>query len=116
MGRRRGARVALTRLVQRARTLRGVRQPSSRWQPRRGSQMARLGGFVNKLLTLTTGLGLTVATIAPVAQAQPTDTTRISTEPLFTKRDAWIALGFAAGTVALYPADRYFARKLQTPH
>ena len=78
--------------------------------------MARLGGYVNKLLTLTTGLGLAVATIAPVAQAQPTDTTHISTEPLFTKRDAWIALGFAAGTVALYPADRYFARKLQTPH
>ncbi len=71
---------------------------------------------MNKLLTLTTGLGLAVATIAPVAQAQPTDTTHISTEPLFTKRDAWIALGFAAGTVALYPADRYFARKLQTPH
>ena len=78
--------------------------------------MARLGGYVNKLLTLTTGLGLAVATVAPVAQAQPTDTTHISTEPLFTKRDAWIALGFAAGTVALYPADRYFARKLQTPH
>jgi membrane-associated phospholipid phosphatase len=77
--------------------------------------MARLGGFVNKLLTLTTGLGLAVATTAPVAQAQPTDTTKISTEPLFTKRDAWIAVGFAAGTVALYPADRYFARKLQTP-
>jgi membrane-associated phospholipid phosphatase len=78
--------------------------------------MARLGGYVNKLLTLTTGLGLAVATIAPVARAQPTDTTKISTEPLFTKRDAWIALGFAAGTVALYPADQYFARKLQTPH
>src|SRR5678815_2454776 len=78
--------------------------------------MARLGGFVNKVLTLTTGLGLAVATVAPVAQAQPTDTTHISTEPLFTKRDAWVALGFAAGTVALYPADRYFARKLQTPH
>ena len=78
--------------------------------------MARLGGRVNKLLTLTTGLGLAVATIAPVAQAQPTDTTHISQEPLFTNRDAWVALGFAAGTVALYPADRYFARKLQTPH
>jgi len=78
--------------------------------------MARLGGRVNKLLALTTGLGLATATIAPVAQAQPTDTTKISAEPLFTKRDAWIALGFAAGTVALYPADQYFARKLQTPH
>ena len=49
------------------------------------------------------------------ATAQPTDTTRISTEPLFTHRDAWIATGFVAGTLAMYPADRYFARKLQTP-
>ena len=67
---------------------------------------------MNKLLSLTTGLAL--ATSA-VAAAQPTDTTKISHEPLFTSRDAWIAAGFVAGTVALYPADRYFARKLQTP-
>jgi hypothetical protein len=67
---------------------------------------------VNKLLSFTTGLAL--ATSA-VAAAQPTDTTKISHEPLFTSRDAWIAAGFVAGTVALYPADRYFARKLQTP-
>ena len=59
--------------------------------------MARLGGFVNKLLTLTTGLGLAVATIAPVAQAQPADTTHISHDPLFTTRDAWIASGVRCG-------------------
>jgi membrane-associated phospholipid phosphatase len=63
---------------------------------------------------LATGLALTG--IAPVASAQPADTTHISTEPLFTARDAWVAVGFLAGTVALYPADQYFARKLQTPH
>jgi hypothetical protein len=77
--------------------------------------MDRLGGRVTKLLTLTTGLALAVPGIATVASAQPADTTHISTEPLFTARDAWVAAGFVAGTVALYPADRYFARKLQTP-
>jgi hypothetical protein len=65
-----------------------------------------------KVPTLTTVLTLAVAS---AAAAQPADTTHISREPLFTAKDAWIAAGFVAGTVALYPADRYFARKLQTP-
>jgi len=70
------------------------------------------GGRVTKLLTLTTAVALAASSIA---QAQPADTTHISQKPLFTSKDAWIAAGFVAGTVALYPADRYFARKLQTP-
>ena len=78
--------------------------------------MAGLGGHVKKLLTLTTGFGLVVSGIGTVAKAQPADTTHISHEPLFTARDAWVAVGFAAGTVALYPADRYFARRLQSTH
>lgn len=59
-----------------------------------------------------------VSTLAAstLAGAQPADTTHISREPLFTSKDAWIAAGFVAGTIALYPADRYFARKLQTPN
>jgi len=68
---------------------------------------------VAKLLSLTAGIALAASSIA---SAQPTDTTKISHEPLFTPRDAWIAAGFVAGTIAMYPADRYFARKLQTPH
>ena len=71
------------------------------------------GGCVRKLLTMTTALTLTVTGLAV---AQPADTTKISTSPLFTAKDAWIAAGFVAGTIALYPADRYFARKLQTPN
>jgi membrane-associated phospholipid phosphatase len=67
---------------------------------------------VTKLLTLTTAVALAAAT---AAEAQPSDTTHISREPLFTARDAWVAAGFVAGTIAMYPADRYFARKLQTP-
>ncbi|MDF2775453.1 MAG: phosphoesterase PA-phosphatase related protein [Geminicoccaceae bacterium] len=65
------------------------------------------------LLTLTTALTVTAST---VTLAQPADTTRISRDPLFTARDAWIAAAFVAGAVALHPADRYFARKLQTPN
>jgi len=68
---------------------------------------------VKKLLTWTSAVMLAASS---VAVAQPTDTTKISREPLFTSRDAWIAAGFIAGTVAMYPADRYFARKLQSPH
>jgi membrane-associated phospholipid phosphatase len=71
-----------------------------------------LGGRVTKLLTLTTAVALAAGS---VAEAQPADTTHISREPLFTAKDAWIAAGFIAGTAAMYPADRYFARKLQTP-
>jgi membrane-associated phospholipid phosphatase len=69
------------------------------------------GGRVTKLFTLTAALALAATT---VAEAQPTDTTKISHEPLFTSSDAWIAAGFVAGTVAMFPADRYFARKLQS--
>jgi hypothetical protein len=68
---------------------------------------------VTRLLTMTMALTLTVTGLAV---AQPADTTKISTSPLFTAKDAWIAAGFVAGTIALYPADRYFARKLQTPN
>ena len=67
---------------------------------------------MTKLLTLTAALALAVGS---VAEAQPSDTTHISHDPLFTSKDAWIAAGFVAGTVALYPADRYFAGKLQSP-
>lgn len=67
---------------------------------------------MNKLLTLTTVFALAASS---VAEAQPADTTKISREPLFTGKDAWVAAGFVVGTVAMYPADRYFARKLQSP-
>jgi hypothetical protein len=71
---------------------------------------------VNRLVHWTTGIALAASVLGvPVAAAQPTDKTKVSTEPLFTSRDAWIAAGFVVGTVAMYPADRYFARKLQTP-
>ena len=66
---------------------------------------------MTKLLTLTTAVALAASS---VAGAQPSDTTHISRAPLFTASDAWIAAGFVAGTVAMYPADRYFARKLQS--
>jgi membrane-associated phospholipid phosphatase len=66
---------------------------------------------VTKLLTLTTAVALAASS---VAGAQPSDTTHISREPLFTSSDAWIATAFVAGAVAMYPADRYFARKLQS--
>lgn len=44
-----------------------------------------------------------------------TDTTGVgvSEQPLFTSRDAWIAGGFVAGTLLLFPFDRKAAESLQ---
>jgi membrane-associated phospholipid phosphatase len=55
----------------------------------------------------------TAASLASPVVAQPVDTTKVSTEPLFTIRDLWIAGGFVATTIALYPADRALARSIQ---
>jgi len=55
----------------------------------------------------------TAVSLASPVVAQPTDTTKVSTEPLFTMRDLWIAGGFVATTIALYPADRALARSIQ---
>jgi membrane-associated phospholipid phosphatase len=55
----------------------------------------------------------TAAALASAVVAQPVDTTKVSTEPLFTMRDLWIAGGFVATTIALYPADRALARSIQ---
>lgn len=61
-------------------------------------------------------LALSVLLAAPMAAAaQPSDTTKVSIEPLFTKRDAMIAGGFVVATIAMYPVDRYMARRLQNP-
>ena len=45
--------------------------------------------------------------------AQPADTTAVSVQPLFTSNDAAMAGVFVIGTIAMRPADRYFARVLQ---
>jgi membrane-associated phospholipid phosphatase len=58
---------------------------------------------------------LLALTLAASLEAQPADTTHISTEPLFVARDALIAGGFALATVAMFPADKQLARRLQNP-
>lgn len=47
--------------------------------------------------------------------AQPSDTTAISPDPLFVKRDAYYAGGFILATIAAAPLDKYFAQRLQRP-
>jgi membrane-associated phospholipid phosphatase len=56
--------------------------------------------------------GLLVPASAPL-RAQPTDTIRVSTSPLFTRNDAYAALAFAVATVAITPADRWMTAQLQ---
>ena len=46
-------------------------------------------------------------------RAQPSDTSKVSTEPLFTPRDLLVAGGFVLTTIALYPADRALAREIR---
>jgi hypothetical protein len=60
-------------------------------------------------------LALALAIPASAAAAQPADTTRVSRDPLFTSTDAWVAAGFALGTVAMFPLDRRIGEGLQDP-
>ena len=60
---------------------------------------------------------IVVASLLAVSSlgAQPADTTAISTEPLFVRRDAYYAGGFVLATLAAAPLDKYFAQRLQRP-
>src|SRR5690349_17792030 len=46
--------------------------------------------------------------------AQPADTTKVSTEPLFTRRDAYLAMGFVVATALAAPLDEKAAQRLQS--
>src|SRR5215510_7890405 len=76
-----------------------------------------------RLVTLAIGA---VALASPLhqmlwAQAVAGDSSRVTSardssrggDPLFKKRDAFMALGFAVGTVAFFPVDRRVATELQ---
>jgi membrane-associated phospholipid phosphatase len=59
---------------------------------------------------------LVLASVGPMTarlRAQPSDTTVVSTGPLFTSEDALMGGFFVIGTVAMRPMDRYFADLLQ---
>jgi hypothetical protein len=45
----------------------------------------------------------------------PRDTTHKQGKPLFTKDDAFLALGFTGVTIALFPADKELGRRLREP-
>ena len=49
------------------------------------------------------------------AQASQPDTTHKEGKPLFTRDDAFLALGFAGLTVAMFPADKALSRRLREP-
>ena len=51
--------------------------------------------------------------LAGALDAQPADTTKISTKPLFTRKDAYMAVAFLATTAALTPLDERLAQRLQ---
>lgn len=56
------------------------------------------------------------AVIAPRPLRAQSDTTGSSAHPpLFTRHDAWVALGFTAATLAALPVDQLVAHNLQLP-
>ena len=61
-------------------------------------------------------LAALLALSALPALAQPADTTHVSTNPLFTRRDAWAAAAFTAATFAMFLLDERLAQRLQDPH
>jgi membrane-associated phospholipid phosphatase len=52
---------------------------------------------------------------APLGAQVDTVGVKQSQKPLFTATDAWIGAGFIVGTIALFPADKHFAERLQNP-
>jgi membrane-associated phospholipid phosphatase len=56
-------------------------------------------------------LALPVGTLSAQVRT-PVDSTK-KRETLFTRNDAWLALGFVGATVVLFPTDRSMARRLQ---
>ncbi|HEX2718098.1 MAG TPA: phosphatase PAP2 family protein [Gemmatimonadaceae bacterium] len=72
---------------------------------------------IGKSLALVALLGATNLAAQDPAPTGPGDTVGVgvSRDPLFTKRDAWIAGGFVVGTIVLFPLDKYAARELQRP-
>jgi len=52
---------------------------------------------------------------ATVTSNEPRDTLHAQTQaPFFTRKDALLGLGFAAGTVLMFPLDQHLAGRLQT--
>ena len=82
-------------------------------RPRRA--LARAASRSLVVAVVATLAGIAPALAPAVAHAQPSDTSRISTKPLFTSTDAWVAGAWVVGTLAMHPFDREFARRLQTP-
>ena len=64
-------------------------------------------------LIATIRFAAVLSSVAPAAARLPAQS---SAPTLFTWRDAALAGGFAALTVAMFPLDRSFARRLQNPH
>ena len=73
----------------------------------------------HRRLLLRSSVFLAIATFPAVsasAQVQVATDTAKKHPTLFTGTDAFIAAGFAAVTVAMFPADKYIARHVQNPN
>lgn len=69
-----------------------------------------------RTVALTTAAAATLITgiAAPArAQQQPAPVDSGTHQPLFLKQDAWIAAGFTAATIALFPLDKHLAQEIR---
>jgi membrane-associated phospholipid phosphatase len=74
--------------------------------------MMLLGRLALAALLLNAELAFAQATIT---SNEPRDTTHAQTQaPFFTRKDVLLGLGFAAGTIAMFPLDKNLAERLQT--
>jgi membrane-associated phospholipid phosphatase len=71
----------------------------------------------SRALSSTLALILSAAAVSNLTAqtAQQSDTAKRAGKPLFTRDDAYLALGFAGLTVAMFPADKALARRLREP-
>ncbi|HEX8726076.1 MAG TPA: phosphatase PAP2 family protein [Gemmatimonadaceae bacterium] len=90
---------------------------------RRGRGFASVGSIVAVLAALSAAFPLTLRAqsgvpMAPDSSARNDSGTTGGTataHPLFSRRDAWVALGFTAATAAALPLDQMVAHNLQLP-
>jgi membrane-associated phospholipid phosphatase len=70
-----------------------------------------------RLIPIVLAVSAALGAVEPVAaQSQArTDSARKAGKPLFTKDDAFLALGFTGLTIVMFPADKELARRLRQP-
>ncbi len=82
---------------------------------RSARSLFRRSRLVPAVVNATIAGTLAFSALTPVAAQMPAPSDTTAPSPLFTRRDAILAAGFAVGTVAMFPIDRRLAVHLSNP-